>query len=204
MPGRGADITPAAAKSPALPEESSPVVPHFEKKIKTSEPLLEPSTERIEPWVTVRQEPGIPWTPEPAFIPDESATFTPDEPSGEPEESMGITGPSIFASREPESIPPPKTPPGGTGFKPGKKTVIGIIAFIIIIAVIVGGFFLFPMIATGPGTPHGDGVSPTPLPTIVKNSGSAVTTAKTLHLTVKPTYPAVRETVLPMQGSEDF
>jgi hypothetical protein len=191
VPGSGAGLTTqAAAKSTQPAEESAPVVPQVEKKSKTSEPLMEPSAERIEPWVTVRKEPVIAIAEEPAFYPDESAAFTQDVPGGETEESPASAQPFILASREPEYLPPPKTPPGGTGFKPGKKTVIGIIAIIIIIAVILGGFFLFPMIANGSSSTSGDGASHTPLPTIVKNSGNSVIPAKSLNPTVKPTYPA--------------
>ena len=164
------------------------------KKIKSSEPLTEPSGERIEPWVTVRQEPEIPCGQEPVLSSDVLAASVPDA-FGETDYDFGGSRPVIFDSREPESLPPPKKPPvpllspPGTGSEPGKKTLIGIIAVIIIIAVLVGGFFLFPMITNSAETPHSSGSSITPLPTIVKNSASAVTLAKTLKPTIKPTSP---------------
>jgi hypothetical protein len=186
VPGSGAAITPPVAKSPQHEEEPALVVLPAGKKIITPEPLTETSGERIEPWVTVRQEPEIRWGQEPLHTPDE-ATASDHDP--------GNFQPVIFDSREPESttlseeptVPP--SPPRGTGFKPGKKTIIIIIAVIIVIAVLVGGFFLFPMIANNSETPSGDGHSLTPVPTVVKNPGSAVTPVKTLKPTVKPTYP---------------
>jgi DNA-directed RNA polymerase subunit RPC12/RpoP len=195
VPGNGVTTPPAAVKSPQPAEEPAPEAPPTDKKIKASEPLIEPSGERIEPWVTVRQEPGIHWSQEPVLSPDEIAPSGQDATFGETDSDSGGSQPVIFDSREPESLAHPEEPPvppsplRGTGFKPGKKTILVIIAVIIIIAVIVGGFFLFPIIANGSQTPTGDGSSPTPVPTIVKTPGSAVTPVKTLTPTVKPTYP---------------
>jgi hypothetical protein len=193
VPGSGAATTPPVAKSPQPGKEPAPVVPPTDKKIKASEPLMEPSGERIEPWVMVRQEPEIRWGQEPSIPPYEAAASGPDTTHSKTNEDFDGSRPVIFDSGEPQSLPPPEkppvppTPPRGTGFKPGKKTIIGIIAVIIIIAVLVGGFFLFPMITNSAETPHSSGSSTTPLPTIVKNSASAVTLAKTLKPTIKPT-----------------
>jgi hypothetical protein len=195
VPGSGAATIPPVAKSPQPGEEPAPVVPPTDKKIKSSEPLREPSGERIEPWVTVRQEPDIRWGQEPFISPDDAAASGPDATRGETDFDFDSSGPVIFDSGEPESLSPPEkppvppSPPRGTGFKPGKKTILLIIAVIIIIAVLVGGIFLFPMIANGSQTSTGDGSSLTTLPTIVKNPGSTVTPVKTLKPTVKPTYP---------------
>jgi hypothetical protein len=195
VPGSGAATTPPVAKSPQPAEEPVLEVLPADKKIKTPEPLTETSGERIEPWVTVRQEPEIRWGQERLLSPDEVSTSAPGVTFGESEHDPGSSRSVIFDSREPESTtlseepPVPPSPPRGTGFKPGKKTILIIIAVIIVIAVLVGGFFLFPMIANNSGTPSEDGHSLTPAPTVVKNPGSAVTPVKTLKPTVKPTYP---------------
>ncbi|MFY9799881.1 MAG: hypothetical protein WAK10_01390, partial [Methanoregula sp.] len=82
----------------------------------------------------------------------------------------------------PESIQPPDKTPlkpwEGFSFKPGKKAVIGIVVVIIIIAIVLGGFFLYPMISNAPGNTTGDdGSRLTPVTTLtpattVKNTGT--------------------------------
>jgi hypothetical protein len=100
-----------------------------------------------------------------------------------------------------DSIPPelesavvesgvPKKPWQGFSVEPGKKAVIGIIVVIIIIAVILGVFFIYPLISGSQGiNTYGDD-SRTALPTIVKNSGAAIPT-KPLIPSVKTTRPVV-------------
>jgi hypothetical protein len=196
VPGSGA-APPAlpVEKSSQTAEDPAPVVPLTRGKITAPAPIMEHSVERIEPWVTVRQEPEIQDKQEPLPFHDESTAPIPDTTQGKPDDDFDSSLPVIFDSGEPESPPPPKNPaaapltPRGTGFKPGKKTIIGIIAIIIIIAVLVGGFFLFPMIAHSADTLGSTGSSLTPLPAIVKNSGSVVLPAKTLKPTIKPTSP---------------
>jgi hypothetical protein len=150
--------------------------------------------ERIEPWVTVREEPEIRGQ-EPQFSMDKVATSVPDVTYREPDYDPGDSSVAVFDSQEPESKPLPKEPPvspmppRGPGFKPGKKILLVIIAVIIIIAIVIGGFLLYPMIANNSGTPSGDGNSLTPLPTVVKTPSSAVTPVKTPKPSVKPTFP---------------
>ncbi len=195
IPGSGAPTPPPLVKSLEPEKEPLPLVPAAEKKIKTPQPVVELSGERIEPWVKVREEPEIRGQ-EPSFLPDEVTPPGAEGSYGGPDYNTGGSGPVDFDSREPESLPPPEEPPvppspppRGTGFRPGKKTLFAIIAVIIIIAIIVGGFFLFPMIANNSGTSNGDGTSITPMPTVVKNPGSTVTPIKTPKPTIKPTYP---------------
>ena len=159
VPGTGAAFTPPLVKSPQPEEEPVPVAPAADKKIKIPQPPIELSGQRIEPWVTVRQEPET-LGQELLFPPDEVAPPGPEVIYGEPFDDSGGSRGVVFDSREPESTPlpkeptvPPSPPPRGTGFKPGKKTILVIIAVIIIIAILVGGFFLFPMIANNSGTP---------------------------------------------------
>jgi DNA-directed RNA polymerase subunit RPC12/RpoP len=182
-------------KSPPMGEEPAPVVPLANEKITASEPLMEHPVERIEPWVKVRQEPEVKEEPEPVLSRFEQTASGPYTTQEKTDDDFDSSLPVIFDSGEPKSPPPQKNPavppltPRGTGFKPGKKMIIGIIAVIIIIAVLAGGFFLFPIIAHGADTPAGNGSSLTPHPTIVKNSGSAVLPTQTLKPTLKPTSP---------------
>jgi hypothetical protein len=82
-------------------------------------------------------------------------------------------------SQVPESNSRGVIPPEPFGFKPGsgiysnKKIFMGIIAIIIIIAIILGGFFLYPLLTNGSSTIPANGS------TIINNSGTAGITATT-------------------------
>jgi flagellar basal body-associated protein FliL len=67
--------------------------------------------------------------------------------------------------------------------KPGKKVILGIIVVIIIVAVVLGAFFIYPMISNSEGGPSDDGTA-----TITKNSGTTVLPTKTVKPTITPTY----------------
>lgn len=82
----------------------------------------------------------------------------------------------------------PQKPWHGFHFKPGKKAVLGIIVVIIIIAVILGAFFIYPMITNSEGGPSDDGTAITTIPTIAKNSGTAAIPTRTVKPTATPTY----------------
>ncbi|MDD1700949.1 MAG: zinc ribbon domain-containing protein [Methanoregula sp.] len=72
----------------------------------------------------------------------------------------------------------PKGPGSGFSFKLGKKEIIGIVVIIVIIAIVLGGFFLYPMISGEGSITPGDSSAPTVMPTI------------TLPQTPKPTETA--------------
>jgi hypothetical protein len=85
----------------------------------------------------------------------------------------------------PSGKPPvPQKPWKGLSFKPGKKVVLGIIVVIIIVAVVLGAFFLYPMISNA----EGNGTALNTVPTITKNPGTAVIPSKTLKPTTTATY----------------
>ena len=65
-------------------------------------------------------------------------------------------------------------------FKPGKKGVIGIIVVIIIIAVVLGAFFIYPMITNSEGVTD-NGAALTTVPTNIKNSGTPVVPTVTIR-----------------------
>jgi flagellar basal body-associated protein FliL len=86
----------------------------------------------------------------------------------------------------PSGKPPvPEKPWEGLSFKPGKKVILGIIVVIIIVAVVLGAFFLYPMISNS----EGNGTALNTVPTITKNSGTTVIPTKTLKPTATVTYP---------------
>ena len=96
----------------------------------------------------------------------------------------------------PSGKPPvPQKPWEWLSFKPGKKVVLGIIVVIIIVAVVLGAFFIYPMISNGIGvTPdNGNALTNVPMtlttvPMIIKNSGTAVFPTKTLQPEPTTTY----------------
>jgi flagellar basal body-associated protein FliL len=89
----------------------------------------------------------------------------------------------------PSGKPPvPQKPWEGLTFKPGKKAVLGIIVVIIIVAVVLGAFFLYPMISNSEGVTPYNATALTTVPTIIKNSGTAVFSTKTLNPTATATY----------------
>jgi flagellar basal body-associated protein FliL len=89
----------------------------------------------------------------------------------------------------PSGKPPvPQKPWDGLSFKLGKKAVLGIIVVIIIVAVVLGAFFLYPMISNGEGVTPDKGTVLTTVPTIIKYSGTVVIPAKTLKPEPTTTY----------------
>ena len=93
------------------------------------------------------------------------------------DEKSEAAPPVITDSRNPEPISPSGKPPAPRKsfdmlrFKPGKKGLIGIIVVIIIIAVVLGAFFIYPMITNSEGVTN-NGAALTTVPTNIKNSGN--------------------------------
>ena len=199
--GSMATSTPPAAAIPR-PVDSETVA----RKIKPIDeniwtiPHIEPSAVTVppEPPREVPQEPkdepGIPKEQEPAATLQETAPPGLDlNIPGTDEKPEPATTVSI-PSQNSESIPPageppaPQKPSGGFSFKLSKTAVLGIIAVIIIVAVILGVFFLYPMIATSEGGTPDSGTALTTVPSIIKNSGTTVFPTKTLTPTTTTTY----------------
>jgi hypothetical protein len=122
---------------------------------------------------------------------------TPQEPESiaPPEEKAGVSGPdlaSLMADEEPvpetAGIPaspvPGYNPPAGKppsrrnlpGFsiRPGPKAVYAVVAVLFILAVIVGGFFIYSSMAKGGSTAPGTSTSPTPVTTTPGSSDTII------------------------------
>jgi DNA-directed RNA polymerase subunit RPC12/RpoP len=139
-----------------------------------------------------QQEPETPTEQEPAASVTEPALFAPDEQPAETDTKRDAGRPLSLDSWPPESIQPPdKTPQrpwDGFNFKPGKKAVIGIVVVIIIIAIVLGGFFLYPMISNAPGNTTGeDGSHATPT-TVTPTTVTPATTVKNTGTYATPTH----------------
>jgi len=115
-------------------------------------------------------------------VPHEEATMPvpggalPDSDEKPGQETTGSI-PSQSVSPAPSGEPPvPQKPSGGFNARLSKTAVIGIVLAIIIVAVALGGFFLYPMIFTGgEKTPH-DLTAPTTSPGIVQTTSNPSTT----------------------------
>jgi len=123
---------------------------------------------------SVDNEPDKPAEREPVSRVTVPAPVVWEEPSGRDDEISEPEVPVIPDSRPPGAVPArgepgvPKKPWQGFSVKPGKKAVIGIVVVIIVIAVILGSFFIYPMISESPGTTPDTGTPSTTLPTLVK------------------------------------
>jgi hypothetical protein len=130
---------------------------------------------------------------------DETRLPTPDGSISASDEKPGqaTIGSSLPQSESPAPAnepPSPQKPSGGFKIKLGKKAVIGIVLAIIIIAIAVAAFFLYPAISESGSAPSGNvsslAASPTitkPATTIIKNAGTAVFQDNTLKPTTLPT-----------------
>jgi hypothetical protein len=108
--------------------------------------------------------------PSKKVITSESVEYNFPETNQKPEPlKTVITTSQISEPTIPGSQPPaPKGPGSGFSIKLGKKEIIGIVVIIIIIAIVLGGFFLYPMIAKE------SSILPVNDPTIIENSGAFV------------------------------
>jgi hypothetical protein len=118
-------------------------------------------------------------------------------PDSDEKPGLETTGsnPPQSESLAPAGEPPsPQKPSGGFNVKLSKKAVIGIVLAIIIVAVVLGGFFLYPSISESGSAPSGNvsalAAGPTitkPVTTTIKNAGTAVFVESTLEPTTLPT-----------------
>jgi len=192
-----ASTTPkAAVPQPAVVEHAARNIHLIDKDILTIEPLIEPSPARV-PSNTpgaVPQQPEIPQEQKSVVALPESISSWPDSNFPGTDENPEPARPVIIDSHYSEPMPPSGKPPvpqkpwGGLSIKPGKKAVLGIIVVIIVVAVVLGAFFLYPMISNSAGVTPDNGNALTTVPTIIKNSGTAVFPAKTLKPTTTATY----------------
>jgi hypothetical protein len=134
------------------------------------------------------------WTPpDPeTVVPHERTTLpTPEGTTPESDEKPGpaTTGssPPQSASVAPSGVPPsPQKPSGGFRGKLSKKAVIGIVLAIIIVAVVLGGFFLYPKISKGGEKTPDNTIAP------ATSAGTVQTTPKSSTTFIAPRETTVR------------
>jgi len=198
VPGSmAASTTPkAAVPQPAVAEHPARNIQPIDKDIPAIDPLIEPSLASVPSHSlgAVPQQPEIPLEQKSVVALPESILSWSDSDFPGTDEKPEPARPVIIDSSNFEPMPPlgkppvPQKPWGRLSFKPGKKAVLGIIMVIIIVAVVLGAFFLYPMIANGEGVTPDNGTALTTVPTIIKNSGTAVFPTKTLKPTATATY----------------
>jgi len=160
--------------------ESSRITPE------SSEVYLKETTIPPEPEIVVQQEETR------RSVPDGNISDSDVKPG------QATTGSSPPQSESPAPAgepPSPQKPSGGFNVKLSRKAAIGIVLAILIIAIVVAAFFLYPAISKS-GTAPSENVSalaagPTivkPVTTTIKNAGTAVFQENTLKPT--PTRPA--------------
>jgi len=125
-------------------------------------------------------EPEAPQEPEIFVPPEEKAGFSePDVPASMAEEepvseTSDITESSVPGYKPPAGKPPSRRNLPGFSIRPGRNAVYAIVVVLFIIAVIVGGFFIYPLIAKGGSTSPITSTSPTPFTTTPGSSGTIV------------------------------
>jgi hypothetical protein len=202
VPGSMATSTPPAAATPqpADPETAAGKSKPIDEEIRTP-PRVERSAFTLPPDLSPREiplermnEPGRPVEQDPSPPLQETAQpgsdLTIPETDEKPEPATTVS----TLSQNSESMPPAGEPPApqkpwdGFSFKFSKKAVLSITIVIIIGAIVLGAFFFYPMISDSEGVTPGNGTALTSVPTIIKNSGTAVFPMQTLKPTAIATY----------------
>jgi len=170
--------TPGEMVQPPRQEAAERTTPPQVPEESPAEPVTDLSAEEIQEAVSeFSQEPEAPQEPE-IFVPSEEkgGVTEPYVPSPIDEEealpdTAGITASSVTGNNPPAKQPPSRRNPGGFSFRPGRKTVYAAGAVLLIIAVIVGGFLIYPSIVKGSVAP-GTTTSPTQTTTTPGTSGT--------------------------------
>ena len=189
VPGNLAESTKpkSAVLQPAVTEPEERTIPPIDTDIPTKEPLTIPSLASV-PSKTPGAVPQQPEKPPEAI----SSWSDSDYPGTDekPEQARPVITDSHYSeTMAPSGKPPvPEKPWDRLRFKPGKKVILGIIVVIIIVAVVLGAFFIYPMIANSEGGTSGEGTALNTVPTITKNPGTTPMPTKTLKPTVTATY----------------
>jgi len=198
VPGNLAESkTPQAAVSQSsVPEYSDRTIQPLDKDISAREPLNIPSLTSVpsktQGAASQRQE--IPEEQISIVTPIESISSLSDSDLHGTSDKSEAAQPVIMDSHDSEQISTsgkprvPQKPWDVLSGKPGKKVILGIIAVIIIVAVVLGAFFIYPMIVNSEGGTSGDVTAFTTIPTITKNSGTTTMPTRTIKPTATPTY----------------
>jgi hypothetical protein len=198
VPGNLAESkTPQAAVSQSsVPEYEDRSIQPIDKDISAREPLIIPSLTSV-PSKTQGADSQRQETPEEQIsivTPIESTSSLSDSDLHGTGDKSEAAQPVIMDSHDSEQISPsgkprvPQKPWDVLSGKPGKKVILGIIVVIIIVAVVLGAFFIYPMIANSEGGTSGDATAFTTIPTITKNSGTKTMPTRTIKPTATPTY----------------
>jgi len=196
VPGNRAEspIPKTAANEPAVEEYTARII-QPDKESPSLEPLIKPSPASVplDSKQGVWQQPETPQerisidSPAESMSSSSGSDFPKTDDKPEPEPSVNIDS-QYTKPVSPGKLSVQKKPWKGFIFKPGKKAVLGFIVVIIIVAVILGAFFLYPMISNSEDTTATSQSAITPIPTIIKNSGTSVMSSKTLKPTTATTY----------------
>ncbi|MFA5346699.1 MAG: hypothetical protein WC294_01055 [Methanoregula sp.] len=143
-----------------------------------AEPIIDLSTAEIQSAIQeFSQHPEIPQEPDTFASPQEKAVSGSDSVIPQIDEEPREETPVIASSQVPEFNPQAEKPPAprsprGFIVRPGSKTVYAIVIVLLIIAVVVGGFFMYPLIAKGVSVAPNTSASPTPIETTLVSSGT--------------------------------
>ncbi len=173
--------TPVERVQPPRQEAAERTTPPPVSVESPAEPVTDLSAEEIQEAVSeFSQEPEVPQEPEIFVPPEEKASVSePDVPSPMAEEealpeTAGITASSVTGYNPSANQPPSRRNPRGFSIRPGRKTLYVIGAVLLIIAVIVGGFLIYPSIVKGGSIAPGTTTSPTPTTTTPGISGTII------------------------------
>ena len=188
VPGNLADSTTpkaAAVLQPTVTEPAERTIQPKNKDIRATESFLLPSPASM-PSDTYGSVPRQPEEQTSLVTPKEPISSLSDSNEHDTDEKSEAARPVITDSRYSKPISPSGKPPvpkkswDVLSFKPGKKVVLGIIVVIIIVAVVLGAFFIYPMITGSEGVPD-IGSALMPVPTDVQNSETTVMPTATVQ-----------------------
>jgi hypothetical protein len=179
---------------PAAAEHTAGDVQPIGKDIPKGEPLIvhfpantpSGSPRAVSPQPEILQEQNSD-----VILPEAISSWS-DSDFPEPDEKSEPARPVIIDSTGSEPMPPPGKPPvpqkpwDGHGFNLSKKAVLGIIAIIIIVAILLGAYFLYPMISDSDGVNPDNGTAV--VSTNTTNPGMATTPVGTQKPATTATY----------------
>jgi hypothetical protein len=145
-----------------------------------AEPIIDLSTAEIQSAIQeFSQHPEIPQEPETFAQPQGTDISDSDSRTSQINEETRLENPVVTTSQVSEFNPPSGKPPAprsprGFSVRPGSKTVYAIVIVFLIIAIIVGGFFIYPLIPKGGSIAPNTSGSPTPTATTLVSSGTII------------------------------
>jgi hypothetical protein len=155
-----------APLKPPVPDYQVPVQRPIDREIRTIEPLIERSTERVSPYPLGQKTAERSYSPLYDNPPEPVEPLRPAPPVTPPQQKPAKKGliPRLFSPKErsptpltpasmPAAEPPAPKKPRGAGRMPGKKVFMAIGVIILLIAIVVAGVvFVYPMISAS-GSP---------------------------------------------------